>query len=85
MLNRNIINALASVAKEHCEDRDANAFVEEAKGIEGIHVSNFIAGDNSRYEIVDERNGDLIMTILNDEDWWKNCTSSIAYLQAKGA
>lgn len=85
MLNANIITALASVAKKHDSDREAASFVEEARGIEGLHIVEFTAGDNSRFEIVEEQSGDLVMSILNDEDWWKNCTSSIAYLQAKGA
>ena len=54
MLNANIIAALASVAKKHYSDREAASFVEEASGIEGIRVINFIAGDNSRVEIVEE-------------------------------
>ena len=83
MLNANIIAALASVAKKHGSDREAASFVEEAQGIEGIRVVDFIAGDNSRVEIVEE-DGDLILSFPKDENWWKKCTEAIAYLQAGG-
>ena len=76
----NIVAALASAAKNHCNDRGVNGFIEEVKSINGVQVNNISTGEDNGYEIV-ENDGDLIMSVRDGVDWWKKCTETIAYMQ----